>query len=96
VRGKLQTAHELAEQLLRLAQRVHDPALLVEAHSVLGATLFSLGEFASAREHAEQSLALYDAQQPHALVFLHEFDPRVFCLSRGPSSCGFLAIQTKP
>lgn len=53
------------------------------AHSMLRATLFSLGEFAAAREHAEQSLALYDAQQPRALAFLHEFDPRVFCLFLG-------------
>jgi predicted ATPase len=82
VRGELQTAHELAEQLLRLAQRVHDPALLVEAHNVLGDTLFQLGEFAAAREHSEQSLALYDAQQRHALAFLYGYDPRVFCLAR--------------
>ncbi len=34
--GELQTAPELGEQLLRLAQSVQDPALLVEAHLPLG------------------------------------------------------------
>jgi predicted ATPase len=41
-----------------------------------------LGEFATAREHLEQSLALYDPQQHHSLAFLYGFDPRVFCLAR--------------
>ncbi|HEV8712367.1 MAG TPA: AAA family ATPase [Candidatus Binatia bacterium] len=49
-RGEFQTAYELSEQLLRLAQRLHDPALLLEAHHALGALLFWLGEFASAQK----------------------------------------------
>lgn len=68
VRAEHKTAHELAEQLLTLAQRVQDPALLLEAHYALGNVLFFLGEFALAREHLEQGIALYDLQQhnPHA------------------------------
>jgi len=81
-RAEVQTAHELGEQLLRLAQRGHDAALLLEAHNALGASLYALGEFASAREHSEQSLALYDAQQHHSLGFLYGLDPGVVCLSR--------------
>jgi adenylate cyclase len=65
-----------------VAQRVHDSALLSEAHNLLGSTSDVLGEFAAAREHLEQSLALYDPQQHHSLVFLYGFDPQVFCLSR--------------
>ena len=45
VRGELQTARELGEQLLSLAQRQHDPALLLEAHRALGETLFLLGSW---------------------------------------------------
>jgi predicted ATPase len=78
-RGELHTAHELGEQLLRLAQRVQDSALLLEAHHWLGETLFYLGEFAAAQEHLEQSLALYDPQQHRSLALI---DPRVFCLGR--------------
>ena len=61
--GGVQTARELGEQLLSLAQSVQDPTLLVVAHYGLGMTLFCLGEFASAREHLEQGIALYDPQQ---------------------------------
>jgi predicted ATPase len=48
LRAGLQTARELGEQLLSLAQRAHDPALLLEAHYALGNTLNYLGEFAAA------------------------------------------------
>ena len=44
VRGELQTARELAEHLLTLAQGQHDPAFLLEGHRALGVTLFQLGE----------------------------------------------------
>ncbi|MCZ6876114.1 MAG: AAA family ATPase [bacterium] len=63
VQGKLQTARELGEQLLNLAQCQHDPTLLVGAHLSLGQTLWFLGEPAAAREHLEQGQALYDPQQ---------------------------------
>ena len=49
-RAELQTARELGEQLLSLAQSVHDPALLLEAHHALGCTLYFLGELAAARD----------------------------------------------
>jgi predicted ATPase len=56
-RGELQTARELEDQLLRLAQRQDDPDLLMAAHNALGQTLFYLGEFALARTHLEQGAA---------------------------------------
>jgi predicted ATPase len=81
-RREFQTAYELSEQLLRLAQRLHDPALLLEAHHALGALLFWLGEFASAQKHFEQGLALYDPPQHHTLAVLYGYDPGVACLLR--------------
>jgi len=70
-RAEYTTTHELAEQLLSLAQSVQDPALLLQAHFALGDTLIWRGEFASARFHLEQTIALYDPQQhqPHALLY---------------------------
>jgi adenylate cyclase len=53
VRGEFRTARELGEQLLGLAQREQDPALLLEAYRVLGITLFHLGEFGAAQAHLE-------------------------------------------
>jgi predicted ATPase len=94
-RGELITAHELGEQLVRVAQCVQDSALLLEAHNVLGATLAFQGEFAAAREHLEQSLALYDALQHHSLAFRYGFDPRVFCLGRVAQSLWSLGYPDK-
>ncbi|HJY83922.1 MAG TPA: hypothetical protein VKK81_22895, partial [Candidatus Binatia bacterium] len=80
VRGEFRTARELSEQLLRLAQSVQDPALLVPARHALGQTLYYLGELVSAREHLEQGIAVYDPQKHHSLALLYGTDPGVHCL----------------
>jgi predicted ATPase/class 3 adenylate cyclase len=67
-RVDLQTARELAERLIPLAQHAQDSALLLEAHTGLGAVLFSLGEVVSARAHLEQAMALYDPGQRRASI----------------------------
>jgi predicted ATPase len=81
VRAELQMAREVGEQLLTLAQRVQDPALLVEAYRSQGTTVYHLGEFATARAHLEQGIALYDPQQHRAHAFLYGQDPGVAGLS---------------
>ena len=83
-RGEVQVARELGEQLVILAQREQDPALILEAHHTLWAYSFFLGELASAREHQEQGLALYDPQQHRHLASLYGgHDPGVCCLQTG-------------
>jgi TOMM system kinase/cyclase fusion protein len=80
-RVALQTARELGEQLLTLAQRVQDPALLLQAHRALGITLRFLGELTAARAHLEQGIALYDPLQHRSLAFLYGgSNPGVACL----------------
>src|SRR5581483_152829 len=81
VRAEHETARELGEQLLSLAQRIQDPALLLEAHFPLGASLYCLGEFVPAREHLEQSIVRYDALQHRSHALAYGADPGVFCLS---------------
>src|SRR5262249_5446674 len=61
-RGAYQTARELGEQCLRLAQQGDDPARLLEAHHTLWTTRLLLGELPLARMHLEQCLALYAPQ----------------------------------
>src|SRR5262245_28983132 len=56
VRGEFLAARELGEQLLGLAQREHDPALLMEAYRALGCTIFHLGELGAAQAHLAQAL----------------------------------------
>jgi TOMM system kinase/cyclase fusion protein len=86
IRMELRTARELAEQLLSLAQRVQDPALLQQAHSALAGALVHLGEFAATQAHLQQGLALYDPPQHRALALRLGIDLGVF----------FLAYMTRP
>jgi TOMM system kinase/cyclase fusion protein len=77
--AEYRTAHELAEQLFTLAQRLQDPALLIVAHAGLGVCLWLLGDSVLAREHFERGIALYDPQQHRSLVFLYGQDLGVYC-----------------
>jgi TOMM system kinase/cyclase fusion protein len=78
-RAEYHTAWDLAEQLLPLAQRLQEPALLLEAHQAHGLTLFYFGELAQARAHLEQSTALYDPQQHRSHAFRYGYDPGTAC-----------------
>jgi predicted ATPase len=82
IEPQLRTNRELAEQLLELAQRAEEPALLVVAHYTLGATLTFIGEMAAARPHLEAGRDLYDPgqRQTHAFLF-GAHDPGVACLA---------------
>jgi predicted ATPase/class 3 adenylate cyclase len=86
IRTELRTARELAEQLLQLAQRTQDPALLQQAHSAMAGALVHLGEFAATHEHLQQGLTLYDPPQHRALPLRLEIDLGVF----------FRAYMTRP
>jgi predicted ATPase len=80
-RGELQTARELAEERLDLAQQMDDPFLLREAHYTLGHSLYLIGELILAQTHLEQGLAL-DIPQQHRSLTSHFWDERPYCLSR--------------
>lgn len=81
-RAEHETAREFGEQCLSLAQRLDDPALLLEAHIALGTSGFYLGQFAQAHAHVEQGVRLYDPHQHHALAFRYaNMDPGVICLA---------------
>ena len=90
LQGELQTARELGEQLLTLAQHVREEELLLVAHHVLGDTLVWLGEFAGARAHLEQGMALYHPQQHRAHAFLYGYDSGVHGLSFGAWALWYL------
>jgi predicted ATPase len=75
----LQTAYELGQQLLTLAQRLQDPTLLLHAHATLGTTLGLMGEYIAAQAHLEHGMALYDPQRHRSHAFLSEVDPGVAC-----------------
>jgi class 3 adenylate cyclase/predicted ATPase len=70
----------IAQQLLHLAERQGDRALLLEARHALCPTTLWVGELTAARQHAEQGMALYDQEQHRSLAFLYGgHDPGVCC-----------------
>jgi DNA-binding winged helix-turn-helix (wHTH) protein/predicted ATPase len=81
VRGKYDTAHEIATQLLQMARCEQEPGLLVEAHALMGIVAFYRGEFIIARTQLEQSMGLYDPQQHRGHVVQYGQDPWVVCCS---------------
>jgi hypothetical protein len=78
VRTELQTALELGERLIGLAQSMQDMDLLHAAHNGLGTVLSYCGELLAARVHLEQSITLYDPALPRCCYFLV-----TLCLSQG-------------
>jgi predicted ATPase len=77
IRSDLKLAREMSQQLLDLAEGGKDAALLVEAHLAAGTACDNLGEFATARNHFEQGIALYDSQQRPIHLSLYGQDPQV-------------------
>jgi class 3 adenylate cyclase/predicted ATPase len=88
VRAECRQARELAEQFLTIAQSVNYAELLIEAHAALGSALYSLGEFAQAREHFEQGSALYHPDRHRS--FAVSIDSGVFCKLFGAQVAWYL------
>jgi hypothetical protein len=63
LRGKWETAYELAEQLLQIGLRSNDSTLLMLAQGPIGDTLASMADFHRAREHLEIGVSLYDHER---------------------------------
>src|SRR5262249_30011077 len=87
----LAKAHDLGIQLLDVAEQTHledkveqlqkGTGQLIEAHRMLGQTLFYYGRFAAARDQLERGIALYDPQLQSFLVDAHGIDPGIVCLT---------------
>ena len=71
VRGRFLSARELGEQCFSIAKQVGDPGFEVEARRALGATLYYLSEFKTAREHLEAGIECYQPQHHSVPTFLH-------------------------
>ncbi|UTW12345.1 adenylate/guanylate cyclase domain-containing protein [Marinobacterium rhizophilum] len=65
VRGQLQDARTLAEQLITLAGAMKEPVFFMHAHRTLGVVLFFIGDFVTARAHLEQALSFFDPHQQY-------------------------------
>jgi class 3 adenylate cyclase/predicted ATPase len=77
VRGELDLAQRLDEDLLGLSYQTNDSAGLVLGHASSGRNLMFAGWFAASRSHLEEVLALYDPFSHRALVHQAGFHPHV-------------------
>ena len=77
LRGELDRALGLAEDLLRLSRQHKDSAGLLLGHSSAGRTLMFAGRAGPSRSHLEEALALYDPISHHALVNHVEFHAHI-------------------
>jgi predicted ATPase len=90
VRAELQSAWELGQQLLTLAQRHPDPARLLVAHQALGTSLCFLGEFPQARAHLDDALTCSDPTQERPLAVRYSIAPGVWCQVYAAQTLWFL------
>lgn len=81
VRGELRAAREQAGQLVALADKAQDPAMTLTARRALGANLFYIGEFVSARVELEDVLARYDPALHRTQAFVYGLEPGVQALA---------------
>jgi DNA-binding winged helix-turn-helix (wHTH) protein/predicted ATPase len=72
--GEMQSALEVAGQLLELAGGLKEPALVMEAHRSMGVMLLELGRGAEALEHLDRACGLYPAHHnhPYTLTIGHD------------------------
>jgi class 3 adenylate cyclase/predicted ATPase len=68
IRGELNVAHRLDQELLLLSRQRNDLAGLVLAHQSLGRNLMFSGSLASSRAHLEEVLALCDLNSDHSFA----------------------------
>jgi class 3 adenylate cyclase/predicted ATPase len=90
VRCDLRTAYQLAEDLLRRAERVRDPSAVVYAHYALGETRFYRGNFLAAKEHLEIAISFYDAERHRALSAQYASDAGLYSLEYAAFTLWFL------
>jgi len=79
-RADYKSSYKLSKEFLNLADSSDDTAFLVQAHYVLGATLFCIGEINQALEHMEQAYNVYNPQLHSSEASLYGHDPGVGCL----------------
>lgn len=77
LRSDLAAAREIAEEVLGLAERGAYPGLAMRGHWMMLSTFMHLGEFASAMEHFEKALLLYDPEMHVDDAFVYALNPGV-------------------
>ena len=83
-RGRLDRADEISSDLRRIADELHDPEILLQAHHATWPTRWLRGRFVDASREIDAGMALYDEHRHrhHRYVYLGH-DPAVCALAIG-------------
>ena len=79
--AEYRTARELAEQMLKLAERAKDPLHIAMANLQLGYLLLHMGESMQARAHLEHTIHFYNPEQHSSLALIYGSDLGVYALA---------------
>jgi predicted ATPase len=79
VTEKMSATMQIAKRVYSLAQEQHDSALMIGGHRTLAVTLYFLGDFEAARQHAMCGLQIWRSGGVHFSVE-EFFAPSVHCL----------------
>jgi class 3 adenylate cyclase/predicted ATPase len=79
LRAELDTAAELAEEILELSQSTNDTDLIAGAYHTTGTSLFFQGKFSEAYEHSELGFSTYQHRARHEQKVRYGDNPGVMC-----------------
>jgi predicted ATPase/class 3 adenylate cyclase len=80
VRGPLHVAHDIVEQLRRMAEQTGDSLQRVEAYRRLGWCLFCMGNIDAGRTYIYQAIQEYDRSRSDQHIVMYGSDPGVIGL----------------
>lgn len=91
-RGELETALQLTDKRLALAQELGDPTLVTQVYENRGTVAFWRGDFAEARERLGEALARYDPERARTIALIYGTDSAVVCNAYAASALWFLGL----
>jgi tetratricopeptide (TPR) repeat protein len=71
VRAEYERAFDHGEQCLRLAENTRNQVMLMQSHWVIGLSQCYMGQFAAARDHFQQTMAIHDAAGIDSVVSMY-------------------------
>jgi hypothetical protein len=81
VRGDHSLALEPEEQLLAIAERQQDPAMLLAGHCMVGSHLWWTGNLTAGRTHLEQGMRSHDLRQQRSAWMSYGVDVGILCVT---------------
>jgi predicted ATPase len=74
-RGEILKAHQMAEDLLALANKLKEPEMILTANLAVGIFLLTMGKLNNAEEHFKQALDKYEPERYRAVAVKFGQDP---------------------